>query len=161
MDVRNAPTSCMGYQFQQTRMINIIMCLYCDDPNDESLQFKHIKEEYDEDIYMKNGEEIVLYQEKYRTSDTNESFMHDVKNCGLTKVMISHFTRNNLKQINYEVFGTGTMRLCKNILFYQELLKNDAYINKIGKFLCLLMLGKISCVVKFSENIDKIDNIIE
>jgi len=136
---RSASSSYKGYTYQRARLLHLIFCKYYI-LNDEQLNSTSFCEENLEDIDIsitdiKGNIEIHLYQEKYLSGNENESLNKD---SGLTNVLISHYNKQEITKINYEVVSLycniGETLKLKNFL---KLINDDINNHLIGKFIVL------------------------
>ena len=100
-----------------------------------------------------------LYQEKYLSIDANESLN---KNSGLTKVIISHYNREEISKINYEVVSiSGNIKETLKFKNFKKLIDDDNNNFLIGKFIVLNYCeGNIFKTTKYDDMIDILLNSI-
>jgi hypothetical protein len=136
---RSASSSYKGYTYQRARLLHLIFCEYYSS-NNEQLNSISFCEENLEDIDISitdiNGNtEIHLYQEKYLSSDENESLNKD---SGLVKVLISHYNNTEITKINYEVVSTsGNIDETLKLKNFKKLIYDNYNNHLIGKFIVL------------------------
>jgi hypothetical protein len=128
---RSADSSYKGYTFQRARLLNLIVCTYFDD--DTAKFYEEQLEDIDIHTTITGGEKVILYQEKYLNTSSNESL---TKSSGLTKVIVSHFENNDITQINYDVMSTtGNINISHTLKSLLRMIKHKNPL--IGKFICM------------------------
>jgi hypothetical protein len=164
---RSASQSYKGYTYQRARLLHLIFCEYYTSKYEQLNSISFSEENLEDiDIYKtdNNGNtEIYLYQEKYLSSDKEESLNEE---SGLTKVIISHYDNEEITKINYEVVSTsGNISYSKKLTNFIKLINDNINNYLIGKFIALnycdgKLFSKQESYEKFIENIKKYKKIL-
>lgn len=156
VNIRSAINSCSGYIYQHVRLINLLFTKYYNVSNLDNIKFR---EEGDEDIDIWVGEQRYLYQEKYLNGEQNESL---TKNSGLTKVLISHYDKKDIVEINYELVSSteNLIKLTNTLEYFKRLIHDATHNYMIGKFIVLIYCNKDFVrhihTITYDEFIDKL-----
>lgn len=152
---RNACGSYKGYRYQRIRLLHLIFEKYINTTDITSetelnkLNDITFQEEGDasEDINFYHKDEVYFYQEKYLNTNKNESL---TKDSGFLKVLKSHYNKNNITKIYYEVVSNNkNINFTNRIDLFKKILNDNDNSRFIGVYIILLLTDKT-----FSNKID-------
>lgn len=163
--IRSNSEGYIGYTYQRTKLIFLMMYYYDENNNNiNKLNSLKFKEEGNEDVDLFNGDLIDSYQLKYHVSDKakNESFTID---CGLLKVLISHFNNEKIKKIYYEYYFDNNEnnedKISTSLYLFNKIKRDNEKLHLISKYILCVLFNKINISNKKNTIDDKYDEYID